>query len=297
VLVPADDMQAALRWVNGRDNRLDVRLLAVKQIKDRPHFLEDGFVGKLNFKPHSYRQAVKQLLAGIDRHCVDTPEALRDTPYGLTREGLMSGNRGYFEKRDNTPLNQNWMTGFDNRDLLAQLQQALKDGQQAQKVAQQRLRETHQAVNQTEQELRQLQALQPLGFADIDVSGQDQQIAQYEQRIAMLQDPESDMEKARQRWQQAQKQSRQLSNLWAEKQADYKANEKILGGIDKQKQRAFGQIGDGLDDSQREWINTRLTLPQTDEVADEVDVLVEHEKQDTEQAVENLTSLNTATGK
>ncbi len=297
VLVPADDMQAALRWVNGRDNRLDVRLLEVKQAKDRPHFLEDGFVGKLNFKPHSYRQSVKQLLAGIDRHCVDAPGALRDTPHGLTREGLMSGNRGYFEKRDNTSLNQNWMTGFDNRDRLAQLQHALQEDQQAQKVAQQRLLETQQAVKQTEKELEQLQALQQLDFADIDVRSQDQQIAQYEQRIAMLQDPESDMEKARQRWQQAQKQSRQLSNLWAEKQADYKANEKLLKRIDTQKQRAFSQIGDGLDDSQREWINTRLTLPQTDEVADEVDVLLEHEKQESRRAGENLTRLNTAMGK
>ena len=115
VLIPSASMETALRWVNDRDNRLDIRLLEVEERRQEARFMDDGFVRKLNFKKHPHREAAKVLLAGVDRHCVHSPEALRGTPHGLTREGTLSGRRGYFEKRDQTPLIRNWMTGFDNR--------------------------------------------------------------------------------------------------------------------------------------------------------------------------------------
>lgn len=74
ILVPETRMRAALRWINDRPHGLDVRLLEVEAEGRRfTEFMTDGFVRKLEFKPHPHRQAAKALLAGIDRHCVDSP--------------------------------------------------------------------------------------------------------------------------------------------------------------------------------------------------------------------------------
>ena len=76
-------------------------------------------------------EALRQLLAELDRHCVESPEALRDTPHAMTAQGLMSGRALQFDKQDQKRLDQDWMTGFDNRDRLAQLQEQIKAQTQA----------------------------------------------------------------------------------------------------------------------------------------------------------------------
>ena len=77
IMIPPTQMKPALAWVNGRDNRLHVRLVEVMALERPAEFLADGFTQKLNFKNHPYRDAVRDLLAQIDRHCVASPEALR----------------------------------------------------------------------------------------------------------------------------------------------------------------------------------------------------------------------------
>ncbi|ODV42350.1 hypothetical protein AWV79_27710 [Cupriavidus sp. UYMMa02A] len=132
-MVPSAAMSEALSWVNGRDNRLHVRLLEIRVPTQAVAFFADGFTQKLNFKDHDYKEAVQYFLADIDRHCVGSPEALKRTPHGMTAQGLMSGKSGFFEKQDKTPLNQGWMTGFDNKDSLAALQQQFQDAVLAQR--------------------------------------------------------------------------------------------------------------------------------------------------------------------
>ena len=263
ILVPATHMQAALRWVNDRPHRLDVRLLEVATEDRRfTEFMADGFVRKLAFKPHPHRQAAKALLAGIDRHCVDAPEVLRETPHGLTREGMMSGKKGYFEKRDKTPLNENWMTGFDNRDRLAQLQRALREGAQALQAASQRQEAAEQRVKQIEADIALLKALCELPYERIDVARRAREIDDYEARIARMQDPDSDLEQARQRWLQAQALGKRLSRAWAEKRAEHTSEEKQRNRVERRKEQALQDIGPGLESEERHWLDERLTLPE-----------------------------------
>ncbi len=122
ILVPSGHMKTALRWINSRHNRIHVRLQDAKRPATQPQFYSDGFTRKLNFKDHSHREALKALLASIDRHCVDSPDQLKVTPHAMTQQGLMSGSTGRYEKQDQRSLHENWMTGFDNRDRLASLE-------------------------------------------------------------------------------------------------------------------------------------------------------------------------------
>ena len=152
VMVPQNYMRQALNWVNNRHNELHVRLLEVRPDTSRADFLHDGFTRKLNFRAHPHREELKTLLAAIDRHCVAGPEQLRTTPHGMTVEGLMSGSSGRFDKQDQRRLDRDWMTGFDNRDRLAQLATELEQAREANKESENKQQRAESDLGQLERE-------------------------------------------------------------------------------------------------------------------------------------------------
>ncbi len=186
LLVPQRHMNEALRWVNDRDNRLYVRLLDVKEGVGAAQFFPDGFTRKLAYKNHPQREAVKGLLARIDRHCVDSPEALRSVDHGMTIEGLMSGREGKFEKQDQRPLSAGWMTGFDNRDQLREL----TEEREALAGRKARLQETVNALQherrQVNVEIKMVEAVCGLAFETIDVPGAERELEDSVRRLEAL---------------------------------------------------------------------------------------------------------------
>lgn len=216
ILVPEAHMTSALRWVNQRHNRLHVRLLKAEHPHKPAHFLSDGFTHKLNFKPHAFREPLKHLLAGIDRHCVDSPEALDTTPHGLTAQGLMSGKQGYFEKQDQKRLDQDWMTGFDNKDRLAQIQADLQALNQSLKQTQLKVDEADRQHQQTLQSLQQIERLKSIEFETIDLHGITAEFNNLQQQLDNLTSPNSDAAKAREQWQQAEQVLKDLRDQYTE---------------------------------------------------------------------------------
>ncbi len=131
MLVPDDRIDSALQWVNDRDNRLHVRLQRAERGKSSATFFTDGYIRKLNFKSHPLAEAAKTLLASRDLHCVASPAALKTTEHALTMQGMMSGRHGKFDKQDQRRLDQDWVTGFDNKDQLDALANQLEAAQKA----------------------------------------------------------------------------------------------------------------------------------------------------------------------
>ena len=208
ILVPQAAMDAALSWVNQRHNRLHVRLLEVREAATPAHFMSDGFARKLNLKPHVYEATLRQLLAEQDRHCVDSPEALRATAHAMTREGLMSGRAQHFDKQDQRRIDQDWMTGFDNRDRLAHLAQQIAAAEpQWQALQEQKLlAQSAQALAAQKQQI--WQQLQALRWESIDSVSLHAQLQQLQQRLADLLNPQSDAAQAKARWEAAHAQAK-----------------------------------------------------------------------------------------
>ncbi|MBL3526361.1 MAG: hypothetical protein JMN27_08065 [gamma proteobacterium endosymbiont of Lamellibrachia anaximandri] len=203
LIVPGEQMQQALAWVNQRDNRLHVRLLDAAEYSGRASFLNDGFTHKLNFGQHPLREAIKTFLADIDRHCVDSSEVLHRTPHAMTVEGMMSGKRGQFDKQDQRRLDADWMTGFSNRDRLRELEHELS--QVGQEVVEKkklftRTKERHEQLGQQIQLLSRLEELQ---FSEIDIASAETLLLRLRQQLEQLQDPDSDTTRAKEQWQQA----------------------------------------------------------------------------------------------
>ncbi|MDC9594702.1 ATP-binding protein [Xenorhabdus sp. IM139775] len=233
ILVSPESAPAALNWVNQRHNRLHVRLMEVKLPHSPVSFFDDGFTRKLLWKDHPWREAVKGLLAGIDRHCVDSPEQLRAIPHAMTAQGLMSGKQRFYDKQDQKRLDEDWLTGFDNRDRMAFLAKEIVRLQEQMTVATQELELVKGEVNQLQLRDALFQRIQQLDFNNIDVPGAIKQLEELKERLENLIHPDSDASVANMLLNEA----RQIEE-GIEKQLQ-EAN-KELGGLEKSLDRALG---------------------------------------------------------
>lgn len=252
---------AALAFINDRDNRLHVRLREAQRPDQPIRFFDDGFCRKLNFRAHPHREALKQLLAGIDRHCVADVATLRRTAHAMTVQGLMSGREGWFDKQDQKPLDRDWMTGFDNRDQLARLEAALRESDAA--LAEQ-CRQRDAAQREAEALTRSLaltQRIEETLFEDIDEPGAQRALNASKARLEALTAADSEAGMARQAWERAAAALRELRQQAARLEARLNLLQSELETAYKALQCLSAQIGDGLDPALSETLAVQLDLP------------------------------------
>ncbi|MBC7190802.1 SbcC/MukB-like Walker B domain-containing protein [Marinobacter sp.] len=287
LLVPPAAMQSALDRVNSRDNKLHVRLLEAQAPQAPARFMDDGFTRKLNFKEHPHREALKQLLAGIDRHCTDSPEALRQTPHGMTRQGLMSGRKGYFEKRDNQRLDKGWMTGFNNRDRLAALNTELVETRQQAEALGQQLKAARSRLNETRDQIRLYDALTGIEFDTIDLPSALRELDSLESRLKAITDPDSDVEKARRDFEAVNEKLQQSRK-------DLSKQETALALLDDKRAQAsrrctdlMNRIGEGLTDPQQTLASRHFRTPAADQY-ERLDALERDQREQLDKAIGKL---------
>jgi uncharacterized protein YPO0396 len=258
VLVPTADIARALGWINARHNRLHVRLLEVQPSHDPVEFFADSFARKLQFKAHLYREAVKAFLAGIDRHCVDSTDALHRVPFAVTIEGTMSGKSGRFDKQDQRSLEANWMTGFDNKARLAELARSLAAADSAFNEAQRESEAAQHRAQEAQHVITLLNSLIDVPFSDIDLPGAEREAEALAARLAALNQPESDAEKAREAWQDADR----LLKAHRSRQQSLLSSQAVLesrhDAARDARLKAFRRVGQGLNDRQRELAEQHL---------------------------------------
>jgi uncharacterized protein YPO0396 len=269
LLIAPDHAAAALDWINARDNQLHVRIHETDTSVAPARFLEDGFTRKLDFRPHPMREALKRLLADIDRHCVANATVLRDTPYAMTAEGLMSSRLRFFDKDDGRPLDQGWMTGFDNRDQIAALQDALDRLKAALKHAEAQEAEAREQAKSVQRGLNLLDAIENTVFEDIDLPGAQAELEGLNNELDRLTAPQSDAAQAERLWTRANEFVETLRNQDVRIKADIQTLSEQIAGVGNTLKRLASRIGTGLD-LRGEELATRF--PSVDGVAlDELD--------------------------
>ncbi|MEE8058161.1 MAG: SbcC/MukB-like Walker B domain-containing protein [Pseudomonadales bacterium] len=288
LMVPAGLMTQALAWVNNRNNRLHVRLLEVKEHSAHANFFEDGFTRKLNFKKHPYREALKHLLAGIDRRCVDSVEALQHTAHGMTEQGLMSGKTGYFDKQDQRELDQDWMTGFDNRDRLSNLKGQLNRAEAALAGVEKEATLAKQACAQLERGIKLLQQLEKQTFSEIDVAGANAELEILQQRLQAASDPDSDTGQAKQLWQSAKKQLEALRQRDRQLRDEKAVLAQNVEDARKTRDLAFERMGDGLTDEQQTLGDSHFKVPLLASITDQEQIAANALQQQVDRAIERI---------
>lgn len=266
ILVPKDYMKAALRWINGRHTGLHVRLKEVEEVVRSVEFFTDGFTRKLNYKPHPFRDAVKHLLAEVDRHCVETVEELHNKPRSMTPTGLMSGAGGFFEKQDQKPLNADWWTGFDNKDLLNELSEKLRMATLALEESRRELEKEKQRASGITQSIALLNSLLSLDFASVDVVSAEQRLNNLNDRLGAQAAPDSDTGKAKEAWTLAKDQLSLLERKYQQHRdrlVELRNETKVARD---RLTKSFQLLGEGLTDSQRETGAKNLPVPGSDDL-------------------------------
>ncbi|OUS03082.1 hypothetical protein A9Q81_08290 [Gammaproteobacteria bacterium 42_54_T18] len=283
LLVPERSIRQALAWVNNRHNKLNVRLLRVEDCYSHAKFLEDGFTKKFNFKSHPYREALKNMLASIDRHCVEDADELQNIPRGMTAQGLMSGKKGYFDKQDRRRLDQDWMTGFDNRDRVARISRELKIAQGGLTISGQQLEIEKQSCSQLEKSLALIEKIVSQDFIDIDVPGVEKSINKLQFRLDTIRDPESDTACAEKNWKSAQQELKSLREIEKSCLEEKTALELSHKEARAHKDSAFKTIGEGL-------TGEEIRVGDDSFVSPEVEKIEEQEKKASQQLQKELDS-------
>jgi uncharacterized protein YPO0396 len=287
LLIAHEHAGPALAWINARDNRLHVRLREADTPAEHARFLDDGFTRKLNFKPHAHREALKHLLAGIDRHCVDDVQTLRQTAHAMTVQGLMSGRSGYFDKQDQKPLDRDWMTGFDNRDQLARLAQDLATATELHAASQSEMRKAEDLVEATRQSLTLLDRLKEVVFDDIDVPGAQTEFDRLQEQLQALTAPTSDVEKARNEWEAAKAETEAMRAEQVRLQTQIALIDNTIEQANAAVDRIRRRIGSGLDDNRKSLAAEHLKLPQANDPS-ELDDLERQESERVQQQIKGL---------
>jgi uncharacterized protein YPO0396 len=268
VMVPPSAMKQALDWINHRHNQLHVRLLEVQPSKGTADFFVDGYTRKLSYKPHDYREALKQLLAEHDRHCVESPEQLQHTPHAMTEQGLMSGKGRQFDKHDQRRLDQDWMTGFDNKDRLAALDSQLLEVQKAVREAHAAHEKAKDHVHTAERRLGLWNSLLLLPFEQIDLPGARYELESLQLRLVALTAPDSDAAKAEAQWRRLSEQLDELRKQ--EKEVDHQKVilESRRSDAEKQHRRASIRVGEPLHEKQTALAVEHLGTPDPERLGD-----------------------------
>ena len=276
ILVPAASSQAALHWVNQRHNRLHVRLLEVK-LPDSPSvFFEDGFTRKLHFKDHAYREAVKALLADNDRHCVASSEQLRHLPHAMTAQGLMSGKARFFDKQDQKRLEDDWLTGFDNRDRLAFLTEQMREVSERLQPVKLAMAAARDKVRELEDSTMLLKRVEELQFEDIDVPGVQVQLQVLRAQLETLTRPDSDLALVKAELDDAQKALEGLEEQLSQHLGECAALKNSFEAAAANTRKAFNNAKTGLTDSQRELAQAHFPALTEDNLGEIYDLERQH---------------------
>ncbi len=260
VLVPKKHMKSALRWVNSRDNRLHVRLQEAASGGPARDFLPDGYTQKLNFKQHPLQQTAKRLLAQRDLHCVDSSERLREMEYGLTIEGTMSGRKGRFEKQDQRRLNENWMTGFDNKDQLETLQNQLTETTRLEKEKREQVAALKSQVAEFEMGLNLIGTLADLEFSKIDLPTAQADLQRSESRLSNLLAPDSDASKAKETYDRQSAELKAIAKEVSQHERQIAVLDDRMQTADQSLQKAILRKGEGLDQSATELAEKKIPV-------------------------------------
>src|SRR5690606_14236227 len=296
ILVPAGYIEQALRWVNNRNNKLYVRLQDANACVSPRPFFGDSFLRKLNFKAHLLREPLKAFLSELDRHCVDSPEELVQTPHGMTVQGLMSGSSGRYEKQDQKLLDRDWCTGFNNLDQLSSLRCELESIRQALANSTSSWQAHVDELEALRQRASLVGQLTSLEFERIDLPAAEAALDTLQKRLTALIDPSSSVSQAKAAYellsQQVEAIRRELNVLIGEEGG----LEKDLKTAQKCHQELFQRIGEGLKDIELELAKDCLPDPNSIGL-DALDAREREERSKVEAERDKLFSRFTETGK
>ncbi|MDQ6958823.1 MAG: SbcC/MukB-like Walker B domain-containing protein, partial [Mariprofundaceae bacterium] len=251
--VPESSFSLVTRWLNNRHTGLHVRVQVVHALSNKAEFKSDGFLRKLVWRKHLYRDWLKQHLARFDLHCVENTEILDHTPFSMTRQGLMHMEKGHFEKKDQQRIDdrRSWQLGFSNKNRLSLLRQDVQQLVQGEQTLNKDVDKARQRMDEVGKRDRQWEKVAEFHWQDINVPYWKSKTEQFDRDIVQLEQASGDLAVAKKRWETAKEALRQLQ-VSQEEQIELLGKQKSeLSSADNSLQRALNLAKQGLSDELR----------------------------------------------
>lgn len=203
LLVDGEHFRLVTRWLNSRHTGLHVRVQVVGQAGAAAQFKPDGYLRKLEWSAHAYRDWLKHHLARFDLHCVDSTQQLDDTPFSMTIKGLVHLDKGRFEKKDQQAIDnpRNWCLGFNNHARLQALEADEAALQAQQQVLNQQVADARATMDALAETNTRWETIATTPWASVDVLSVQQRMETLAADLQALEDPRSELGLAKAQWQ------------------------------------------------------------------------------------------------
>lgn len=258
--VPSANFSLVTRWLNERHTGLHVRVQVVGEVQGRANFKVDGYLKKLIWREHPYREWLKQHLARFDLHCVETTAVLDQTPFSLTQQGLMHRERGRFEKKDQHRVDdrRNWQLGFSNKARLAILRRDASELKLAVETGGRSVVAARAEVDAVEQNAKRLETLATFRWDMIDVPRWQLEVQTLKTDLERLQRAGGDLLIAKRLWEEAKRALHELQmdrSRASERMGALRAD--TSSAVEAQR-KALAAANAPIDDGVRESLATRV---------------------------------------
>lgn len=208
LLVPQKNYSMVTRWLNVRHTGLHVRAQVVSQVRTDQRstgfteFSERGYLRKLIWKDHLYRDWLKSHLYNFDLQCVSGTDELDATPFSMTREGLVHMERGRFEKKDQRKIDdrKSWSLGFSNKSRLALLNTDKGVAEHRLSALDKTLKEAREALNKNSEKANVWERLSSYIWEQINAPYWQRRLESVQADLDELEKSGGDLEVARSRW-------------------------------------------------------------------------------------------------
>ncbi|WP_339067152.1 ATP-binding protein [Teredinibacter turnerae] len=208
LLVPKKNYSMVTRWLNVRHTGLHVRAQVVSNTRtdQKPagftEFSERGYLRKLIWKDHAYRDWLKSHLQNFDLQCVSGTDELDATPFSMTREGLVQMERGRFEKKDQRKIDdrRSWSLGFSNKSRLALLNTDKTAVELRLSQLTKTLNEAREALNKSTERANLWERMSSYKWEQINAPYWQKRLENVQADLNELEKSGGDLEVARGRW-------------------------------------------------------------------------------------------------
>ncbi|MCO6413241.1 MAG: hypothetical protein J5I92_10890 [Thiogranum sp.] len=270
LLVPKDDASLVTSWVNARHMGLHVRVRAVGSSvpSGQAAFKSDGFLKKLVWRQHPYRDWLKHHLAGHDLTCVDTPEAMNATPYSMTVQGTVNLGSGSYEKKDQNRVDdrRNWYLGFSNKARLSILSHDLSTTKEAIAQATKAVAEARDNLDAVKDRKRLMNEFMQYEWSQIDASFQRDKRDRLRDDLKALESDEGDLKAAQTRWESAKEEAAKIRSKLVDLSREQGVLEDKLQSSESERKKAYQDAEGGLVDTVRARLERRVSASGVDTV-------------------------------
>ncbi|AGP82742.1 hypothetical protein I533_13910 [Alteromonas mediterranea MED64] len=208
LLVPQKDYSMVTRWLNVRHTGLHVRAQVVaNRSSNFTEFNERGYLRKLVWKEHPYRDWLKAHLNKFDLQCVSGTDELDATPFSMTKEGLVHLDRGRFEKKDQRKIDdrRSWSLGFSNKSRLVLLNSDKKEAEIRLAELAATLSEAREALNNNAETAKLWERIDGYSWEQVDAPYWQKRLETVKADLERLEQSGGNLELAKSRWDAAKK--------------------------------------------------------------------------------------------